>query len=363
MEQILQNALFRARDLADRGEVNSRQVPRVKRCQDCEEDRISEIGNICLECGSQLVIVERRSQNPEVPVREQREEGQLTELFALFGLDGDVAREFLRAARNQEEIKLNPISKTFLSTLGRVEVNSRQSILYDCYMSIGSLQILAVPAAFSWLPTQENMPFTVEGPLVLADPCHAEGPLSSSAGGAIVIAKRGVSTFAKKLLYASAAGAKALVVVQTANYVFPFEMADSSKELERELQQESTSKSVECPIVMVSASDGALLENVARTRTTSSLSSASSLPPSLSPMLRMTKREKECAICQDDFECGHRVLRLPCRHTYHDECVTKWLEQHSSCPVCRREMPSTSSSTGHSPGDVTQPPHHDTFTN
>ena len=48
--------------------------------------------------------------------------------------------------------------------------------------------------------------------------------------------------------------------------------------------------------------------------------------------------EKACPICQDDFKEGEKVLRLPCKHDYHRECVTKWLHMHNSCPTCRAPL-------------------------
>jgi len=50
------------------------------------------------------------------------------------------------------------------------------------------------------------------------------------------------------------------------------------------------------------------------------------------------KGDKACAVCQEDFNPGEKVLRLPCKHDYHKECVTKWLSLHNSCPVCREPL-------------------------
>jgi hypothetical protein len=43
----------------------------------------------------------------------------------------------------------------------------------------------------------------------------------------------------------------------------------------------------------------------------------------------------ECAVC---FEGGEGVA-LRCSHEFHRECVEKWLDQHSTCPCCRHELP------------------------
>lgn len=51
------------------------------------------------------------------------------------------------------------------------------------------------------------------------------------------------------------------------------------------------------------------------------------------------EQKEECAICKDQFELNENVLRLPCRHLYHKQCISPWLDAHNSCPVCRFELP------------------------
>jgi E3 ubiquitin-protein ligase RNF115/126 len=47
----------------------------------------------------------------------------------------------------------------------------------------------------------------------------------------------------------------------------------------------------------------------------------------------------QCAVCMDDFELGAAAKQLPCNHVFHKDCILPWLELHSSCPVCRHELP------------------------
>ncbi|KAL7134283.1 hypothetical protein ABFS83_11G016300 [Erythranthe nasuta] len=50
------------------------------------------------------------------------------------------------------------------------------------------------------------------------------------------------------------------------------------------------------------------------------------------------RAESTCAVCKERFESGTRVKKLPCGHLYHSECIGPWLEQRSSCPVCRQKV-------------------------
>ncbi|CAN6456632.1 unnamed protein product [Victoria cruziana] len=47
----------------------------------------------------------------------------------------------------------------------------------------------------------------------------------------------------------------------------------------------------------------------------------------------------ECAICLARFEDSDLLHLLPkCKHAFHKECVDRWLEDHSSCPICRQSV-------------------------
>lgn len=44
---------------------------------------------------------------------------------------------------------------------------------------------------------------------------------------------------------------------------------------------------------------------------------------------------KDCPVCKDDFMVGDEVMRIPCAHIFHPDCLKPWLQVNGSCPVCR----------------------------
>ncbi|XP_008781214.2 E3 ubiquitin-protein ligase SIRP1 [Phoenix dactylifera] len=46
-----------------------------------------------------------------------------------------------------------------------------------------------------------------------------------------------------------------------------------------------------------------------------------------------------CSICLEDFGIGEEAREMHCKHKFHSGCILPWLELHSSCPVCRFQMP------------------------
>uniref|UniRef100_A0A7S4MS13 RING-type domain-containing protein n=1 Tax=Vannella robusta TaxID=1487602 RepID=A0A7S4MS13_9EUKA len=53
----------------------------------------------------------------------------------------------------------------------------------------------------------------------------------------------------------------------------------------------------------------------------------------------VTRFPDPCSICQENFEEGEVVTKLPCGHTHHKDCISGWFNEHNSCPVCRYELP------------------------
>ncbi|MEE6523560.1 hypothetical protein FKM82_022537 [Ascaphus truei] len=43
----------------------------------------------------------------------------------------------------------------------------------------------------------------------------------------------------------------------------------------------------------------------------------------------------DCAICWDSMQAARK---LPCGHLFHNSCLRSWLEQDTSCPICRMSL-------------------------
>jgi E3 ubiquitin-protein ligase RNF115/126 len=44
----------------------------------------------------------------------------------------------------------------------------------------------------------------------------------------------------------------------------------------------------------------------------------------------------ECSICMESVDLDTEVAILPCKHWFHFLCIEMWLNQHNTCPHCRR---------------------------
>jgi hypothetical protein len=47
----------------------------------------------------------------------------------------------------------------------------------------------------------------------------------------------------------------------------------------------------------------------------------------------------ECSVCLSQMEPGEEAMGTPCGHLFHSECLTRWMEVHMVCPLCRRPLP------------------------
>lgn len=67
------------------------------------------------------------------------------------------------------------------------------------------------------------------------------------------------------------------------------------------------------------------------------------------------KDSVQCSVCLDDFEMGSEAKEMPCKHKFHTACILPWLDLHSSCPVCRFQLPADDSKRD-SDGSSRNPP-------
>ncbi|KAH6826991.1 hypothetical protein C2S53_016134 [Perilla frutescens var. hirtella] len=58
-----------------------------------------------------------------------------------------------------------------------------------------------------------------------------------------------------------------------------------------------------------------------------------------------------CPVCKDPFVVDSVVKIMPCKHTYHSDCIVPWLEINNSCPVCRYKLPAVEESTAENEGE------------
>ncbi|KAF0926550.1 hypothetical protein E2562_026038 [Oryza meyeriana var. granulata] len=54
-----------------------------------------------------------------------------------------------------------------------------------------------------------------------------------------------------------------------------------------------------------------------------------------------TEIERNCSICQEEFEANEETGRLICGHTYHVQCIKQWLSRKNTCPVCKTAVSKT----------------------
>ncbi len=59
------------------------------------------------------------------------------------------------------------------------------------------------------------------------------------------------------------------------------------------------------------------------------------------PTHRYTEDEKEnnanskCSICLAAYEVNDSIKTITCLHSFHTECIDRWLRDHDICPVCK----------------------------
>ena len=65
----------------------------------------------------------------------------------------------------------------------------------------------------------------------------------------------------------------------------------------------------------------------------------------------VTTMATECAICTEAFRGATTIVKVPCSHIFHPECLHKWAQEHMegrkatgaldcapTCPICRKAL-------------------------
>ncbi|XP_077117399.1 RING finger protein 11-like [Ranitomeya variabilis] len=47
---------------------------------------------------------------------------------------------------------------------------------------------------------------------------------------------------------------------------------------------------------------------------------------------------QSCVICMTEYEIGEQVIVLPCDHSFHQDCISRWLHYNPLCPLCRYQF-------------------------
>lgn len=277
----------------------------TRHCPDCNEEPAGQ-GRFCEICGAEVELrpVTVGTNAHEAEEMQQRQLEALLDVFG-FGFRDEFEQNVLQTAPNRE------VSIDYVKSLGKIVIDDRRTILWNCTISLGPLHINGVSSAFSPLPFD-----TIKCTIAPARPLHGEEDISTRPGN-IVVFQRGKVSFPTKVLRAQEAGASAVIITQSAP-VWPFVMLDTSNEL-------PTGAAI--PTIMVSQTDGELLLKLLDSK------------PDVECSLSCSMGDADCSICQEAHVAGNTVIKLPCCHVYHEECIMSWLVKNNTCPLCRYSMP------------------------
>eukprot|EP00164_Ancoracysta_twista_P003639 GFYU01004877.1.p1 GENE.GFYU01004877.1~~GFYU01004877.1.p1 ORF type:complete len:196 (+),score=11.64 GFYU01004877.1:241-828(+) len=51
-----------------------------------------------------------------------------------------------------------------------------------------------------------------------------------------------------------------------------------------------------------------------------------------------SESRQTCHVCKDKIGTLGLIMKLPCGHFYHEDCVKQWFNENRTCPVCRTEV-------------------------
>mmetsp|Transcript_45385 Transcript_45385/g.50519 ORF Transcript_45385/g.50519 Transcript_45385/m.50519 type:complete len:355 (-) Transcript_45385:255-1319(-) len=50
------------------------------------------------------------------------------------------------------------------------------------------------------------------------------------------------------------------------------------------------------------------------------------------------EEKPQCSICLCEYEKGDKIVSLPCKHVFHDDCITSWTDNNTRCPLCNSDL-------------------------
>ncbi|MED6170202.1 hypothetical protein PIB30_028717 [Stylosanthes scabra] len=56
-------------------------------------------------------------------------------------------------------------------------------------------------------------------------------------------------------------------------------------------------------------------------------------------------RIDRCVVCQLEYEEGESMVALECKHPFHEDCITTWLQIKKVCPICGNEVSTNNNNT------------------
>uniref|UniRef100_A0A5B7BMS7 RING-type E3 ubiquitin transferase n=1 Tax=Davidia involucrata TaxID=16924 RepID=A0A5B7BMS7_DAVIN len=70
----------------------------------------------------------------------------------------------------------------------------------------------------------------------------------------------------------------------------------------------------------------------------------------------LSTRDSQCCVCLGEFEMKEELHQVPsCKHVFHVDCIRHWLRSHSTCPLCRCSIVTTTH--GHPEPQIVCPEH------
>ena len=51
------------------------------------------------------------------------------------------------------------------------------------------------------------------------------------------------------------------------------------------------------------------------------------------------KELEDCVICFETLTI-EKTINLPCKHSFHLDCIKKWVKESATCPMCRKKISS-----------------------